>query len=242
MPNQVGTGLESGAWFRSLAGIRMKILVTAFGPFGGRAQNASSLALAGLKQRLPRLNTRILPVDSVIAPERMTRALRELEPDVVLMLGEAGGSAHIRLETTAWNELDFRIPDLAGRSPRGERIVRDAPDSMESTLPFAELHDVLSASGHRVAMSDDPGRYLCNQILFHALWSIGRRNLRIKAGFVHLPWENDYPTERVVHALEVAVSFMVRTGNIAAPSAGWRAARNGESGRRRSRYRFRGPR
>lgn len=186
----------------------MKLLVTAFGPFGGRPRNASSLALAGLKERMPSINTRILPVDALLAPLRMSRALREVRPDAVLMLGEAGGGAAIRLETTAWNKVDFRIPDNAGRQPRGMRIVERAPDSLASTLPFDAIHEALCAAGHEVVFSDDPGRYLCNQILFHTLRRIDVSRSGARAGFVHLPLEMDYPTPRAVDALALAVSVI----------------------------------
>lgn len=194
----------------------MKLLVTAFGPFGGRTQNASSLALAGLKRRHPWLNTRILPVDSVIAPQRLNQALREVIPDGVILLGEAGGSQTIRLETTAWNELDFRIPDIAGRQPRGETIDVSAPEFLCSTLPFDRIHEHLLETGHPVSYSDDPGRYLCNQILFHGLWKIERCGLPALAGFIHLPLESDYPTMRAVDAL----ARVVETTMSARASAG----------------------
>jgi pyroglutamyl-peptidase len=188
----------------------VKLLVTAFGPFGGRSRNASSLALALLKQRLPWLNTRVLPVDCIAAPLRMSRALREVRPDAVLMLGEAGGSESIRLETMGWNELDFRIPDNAGRQPRGEIIDASAASSLASTLPFAEVHACLLEHGHTCDVSNDPGRYLCNQMLFHVLRYVEKHHLRIKAGFIHLPLEENHPTMRAVDALEHAVAVIVR--------------------------------
>lgn len=186
----------------------MKLLVTAFGPFGGRSHNASALALAGLKERLPWINTRIFPVDAVLAPLRMSRALREVRPDAVLMLGEADGSKPIRLETTAWNEMDFHIPDNAGRQPRGSRIDHRAPDSLASSLPFETIHEALSAEGHEVEFSADPGRYLCNLILFHTLRRIELLRSGVRAGFVHLPTETDCPTDRAVDALELALSVI----------------------------------
>jgi len=70
----------------------MKILVTAFGPFDGRPENASSLALRGLMEIFPQLRTRILPVDSVVAPARLKQALKTIRPDALVMLGEAAGS------------------------------------------------------------------------------------------------------------------------------------------------------
>ncbi len=186
----------------------MKILVTAFGPFGGRSRNASSLALAGLKQRRPRLNTRVFPVDMVLAPLRLGMALREVRPDVVLLLGEAAGSRTIRLERRAWNELDFRIPDIAGRKPEARPIHASAPPALESTLPFDDIRSLLRETGHAVSLSDDAGRYLCNQLLFHCLWLIARGRLPVRAGFIHLPLESDLPASRAVDALEAIIGML----------------------------------
>jgi pyroglutamyl-peptidase len=187
----------------------MKLLVTAFDPFGGRALNASSLALAGLRKSFPGIRTRVLPVDAVIAPSRLISAIRKVKPHALLMLGEAGGSQEIRLETTAWNELDFRIPDIAGRQYAPRPIRRDAPSSLPSTLPLAEIHDRLLSLNHPVAFSDDPGRYLCNQIFFLAMDHLLENGIYIPAGFIHLPLECEYPTDRAVAALSEAIGSII---------------------------------
>ena len=179
----------------------MTILVTAFGPFGGRTQNASSLAIAGARKAFPGIHTRVLPVDAVIAPSRLIQSMRLIRPDALLMLGEAGGSTGIRLETTAWNELDFRIPDIAGRQYTARPIRRDAPVSLPSTLPLTEIHERLVSLGHPVTFSQDPGRYLCNQVFFRAMHHLAQNRAAIPAGFIHLPLERDFPTDRAVDAI-----------------------------------------
>ena len=186
----------------------MIFLVTAFGPFGGRSDNASSLALRGLKMAVPEIRTRILPVDAVIAPARLKQALRQIRPDALIMLGEAGGSKKIRLETTAWNELDFRIPDIAGRLLNSRPIKKGSLASLRSTLPLEKFHGLLEKSGHEISWSDDPGRYLCNQIFYTALDELDRISLRVPAGFIHLPLEADYPTGRATDALYQIIRMM----------------------------------
>ncbi len=186
----------------------MKILLTAFGPFGGRAENASLLALGALRKMFPEIHTRVLPVDAVIAPSRLIQALRLIRPDALIMLGEAGGSREIRLETTAWNELDFRIPDIAGRRYTSRPIRRDAPASLPSTLPLTDIHNLLLSLGHPVTFSHDPGRYLCNQIFFRAMDHLTQNGFAIPAGFIHLPLEGVYPTDRAVAALSEAIRLL----------------------------------
>jgi len=177
------------------------ILVTAFGPFDGRPENASSLALRGLRRVFPGIRTRILPVDAVLAPSRMKQALAGIRPRALVMLGEAAGSLSVRLESTAWNELDFRIPDIAGRQPRGLEIRPGGLATFASTLPLARLQQRLAGEGHAVEISGDPGRYLCNQVFYHAKEWIDRDGCECRAGFIHLPLAANYPTERAVLAL-----------------------------------------
>lgn len=188
-----------------------KILVTAFGPFAGRAENASSLALQGLKKHVPEIGIRTLPVDSVIAPSRLKQALKTIRPDVLLMLGEAAGSKSLRFEMTAWNVMDFNIPDIAGRQPRLQAIVASGADFLKPTLPVAEIHACLVNEGRRVSLSEDAGRYLCNQLFYTALHWIESQKLACRAGFIHLPLRADCrPQESVdnlVRVLELLQKF-----------------------------------
>lgn len=188
----------------------MEILVTAFGPFGGRELNASSLALAALRKNFPGIRTRVLPVDAVIAPSRLIAAIRKIKPAALIMLGEAGGGREIRLETTAWNEVDFHIPDIAGRQYTPRPIRRAAPACLPSTLPLVEIHERLVSIGHAVAFSDNPGRYLCNLLFFRAMDDLARNGIAIPAGFIHLPLERDYPTVNAAEALREMIGIIKR--------------------------------
>lgn len=188
----------------------MKILVTAFGPFDGRSQNASSLALARLKQPYPRINTRILPVDSVSGPARLLRALKQVRPDVLVMLGEAAGSTSIRLESTAWNQLDFSIPDAAGRQPRGVPIDPNGKDFLPATLPLESMHAELTLAGHDVMLSHDAGRYLCNQVMYQSLACLSKHQSSCVAGFIHLPLASHYATARAADALDIGLKCILQ--------------------------------
>lgn len=184
----------------------MTILVTAFGPFDGRPENASSLTLRALRKSFPNIRTRILPVDAVIAPARLKQALRSIQPDALIMLGEAAGSKKIRLETTAWNELDFKIPDIAGRQIRSRIIRHHSPATLPSTLPLEKIYQLLDSVGHEISYSDDPGRYLCNQLFFTALEHL--RSNPIPAGFIHLPLARDYSTDSTADAISQVIRLL----------------------------------
>jgi pyroglutamyl-peptidase len=198
-------GLPSHVGPIAIAWTAMTLLVTAFGPFGGRMENASSLALRELKSAFPWIRHRILPVDSVIAPARLLDALRTIQPDALVMLGEAANSSRIRLETTAWNKMDFSIPDIAGRQPKGRAILRGGIPRLPAKLPLEGIRVRLEEMGHDVELSNDPGRYLCNQVFYTALHRLGAD---VPAGFIHLPLAANYPTARVVDALGAVVEIL----------------------------------
>lgn len=165
-------------------------------------ENASSLVLKKLLKRNKDIRYRILPVDSVVAPSRLKQAIRNIRPSAVIMLGEAADCCGIRLETTAWNSKNFRIPDIVGRMPKGAPIIPSAAHSMTSTLPLEKFRTVLEENGHPVSMSNDPGRYLCNQLFFCALEFLETSGNTIPAGFIHLPLESDFPVSRAADAIE----------------------------------------
>ncbi len=195
----------------------MPILVTAFGPFGGRIGNASSLAVKELRKTFPGIGTRILPADAVVAPSRLRQAIREIQPSALIMLGEAAGSTGIRFETTAWNLKEFGIPDNAGRKPLWMPVRKGGPEFLLSTLPLEALRTRLTDLDPAVALSDDPGRYLCNQLFFTGLDFLKTNALAIPAGFIHLPLEDVCPTEVSVRVISEVLGQLTGGGEIHRP-------------------------
>jgi pyroglutamyl-peptidase len=168
-----------------------KVLLTAFEPFGGQSLNPSQEAvrvLQGVTFEGISLETCVLPVERFRAIDRALEAIKRFTPDVVVMLGEAGGRAEITLETVAVNLDDFQIPDAAGQQPRGEPIVDSGPPELYATLSVQALVDRLTTAGYPAALSSDAGRYLCNRLLYVVLYTIAQAGVHTQAGFIHLPY------------------------------------------------------
>ncbi len=183
--------------------MRRPLLITAFGPFGGRTVNASALALGDLRRRNPAIRIRILPVDLVEAPRRLHAAIRLVSPRAILLLGEAAGAKCLRIESISWNQMDFDVPDVAGRQPRKLPIDPAAPQHLETPIDGVGLQRRLHEAGHPTELSTDPGRYLCNRIYFAAL-----HRGDVPALFVHLPLERDLPTPQAAAALELIAAAL----------------------------------
>nr|MBN1228432.1 pyroglutamyl-peptidase I [Anaerolineae bacterium] len=168
-----------------------KVLLTAFEPFGGRQLNASKEALHALTIVHAPLSyldirSRVLPVAAGRAGMLLIATITETRPDYVVCLGEAKRDA-VCLETRAFNERRFTIPDNEGNRPEDEAIIPGGPDWLASSLPFEEMLPAMQATGIPARFSDDAGRYLCNEVLYQCLHFIRDRGLAIRAGFIHVP-------------------------------------------------------
>ena len=195
------------------------ILVTAFEPFGGRARNASEAALRALPRRLAagfRLHKRLLPVEAGRASEAIAQAIDEIVPDAVVCLGEAARDA-LCVEQVAYNERRYPIPDNAGRTFDGSPIDPDAPPLYRATLPVEAMVILMQATGVPARLSDDAGRYLCNEALFSALNHLTKRGMAIPAGFIHVPLlpetakedQPSLPTKETVRGVLAALMALI---------------------------------
>lgn len=165
----------------------MRILITGFEPFGESSVNPSERLVRTLAGRqLPGvdLSTRILPVDTLRAPQELLAALDEVQPEAVICLGEAARRARVSIERVAVNLLDFTIPDNSGQKLQDLPVVPGGPDAYFSTLPVRRLHAALLAAGIPAELSLTAGAYLCNQVMYTLLHALQGR---IPAGFIHLP-------------------------------------------------------
>lgn len=162
------------------------ILVTGFEPFDG-PQNVTAELLRGLEERPPkagpRLRTGLLPcrTRSVFSAYQ---ALSPKDAGGVLLLGQASARARIDLELFAYNLLDFRAPDCDGVLKTQELLDPQGPPRRASTLPRCQLEALATSQGPvPVGLSEDPGRYLCNQIYYQALGLTPK----LPVLFVHVP-------------------------------------------------------
>ena len=113
---------------RSPAGHR-PVLVTGFEPFGGEDTNPSWEICRALPGAIghSRIHTLRVPTEFRRAIEVVAAAIEELDPAVVILLGQAGGRACVSVERVAINVDDARIADNAGRQPIDRAVVPGAP-------------------------------------------------------------------------------------------------------------------
>jgi len=171
-----------------------RVLLTAFEPFAGEIINPSLEAARQIERvEFPGAVVRIaeLPVDRHRAIAIALEIIRAYRPDVVIMLGEAGGRFRVNPERVAINIDDFRIPDNAGNQPKDEPIIEGGPAAYFSTLPIRSIVERIAAERIPVAISNTAGTYLCNRLFYSVMHEIDAQGWETRAGFIHLPYLHD---------------------------------------------------
>ena len=176
----------------------MKALVTGFEPFGGERVNPSMEAVRRLPRRLGaiELAVRILPTVFGLARARLEAALDEFDPDLVLLVGEAGGRAELSVERVAINLEDARIADNAGVQPTGRPVVAEGPAAYFATLPVKPAAAALARAGLPAAVSNSAGTFVCNHVFYALLHRAAARPPRLGAGLLHVPY---LPAQAAAH-------------------------------------------
>jgi pyroglutamyl-peptidase len=170
------------------------ILLTGFGPFPGHPHNASG----ELVRRLARTVTAefenvhvvgdVLPVDWTAAPERLKTLIANSPPDIAIHFGISEFARGFVIEQTAYNETQ-ETRDQFGAAPGACQLIAKARNTRTSSLPVKRIYNQLVQAGLPATLSHDPGRYLCNALLYHSLALSRRGGHRYAAGFIHIPAE-----------------------------------------------------
>lgn len=167
----------------------MKILITAFEPFGEDEKNASQEAMNTLNEPENREVIKlIVPVVFGKAAEVVNSVIDREKPDAVICLGQAGGRDRISLERTAVNLCDSKNPDNEGKTPDMEPVIPDGREAYTSTLPIEQMFEYLSAAGIPAEISESAGTYVCNSLMYGMLHHLEETGRQIPAGFIHVPY------------------------------------------------------
>ena len=165
------------------------MLLTGFEPFGGETTNPSWSAVREVERTWAgpeRMHVLELPVDFATVDRVLAEALDAIRPDIVICVGQAGGSASIEVERVAINVDDARIPDNAGRQPIDEPVVAGGPAAYFSTLPIKAAVAELTRIGIPAVVSQTAGTYTCNHVFYRLMHTIAAGTAR--GGFVHVPF------------------------------------------------------
>ena len=201
----------------------MKILVTAFDPFGGESINPALEAVKLMKDKIDGAEIVKLEIPTVFRKsiDKVAEAIVKENPDVVLSIGQAGGRFEVTPERVAINVDDARIPDNEGNQPIDVPIYEDGAPAYFTTLPVKAMVEAIRSAGLPSSLSNSAGTFVCNHIMYGVLYQIEKMGKNIRAGFIHVPFIPEQVARRpapapcmsmvdIAKALEAAVSAIVK--------------------------------
>ena len=173
------------------------VLLTGFVPFGDSAANpAQQIAerLHGETIGGARVVGLVLPVQMGEDADRLTAAIADHHPALVLSLGLAAGATCLDVERFAVN-LRFAgdvdpsrpVPPNLPQCP----VIADGLTALPATVDAERVAAAVRVAGVPARAHGYAGAYACNHILYHALHYARQWDLSYRAGFLHLPLSSE---------------------------------------------------
>jgi len=169
------------------------ILLTGYEPFGHTPINpAEQVArrLDGTEIGDATVVSRVVPNIFFKCIDFIADAIEELQPHAVVMMGEYGGRAMVTVERIAQNFNDstrYDLFDNAGGSIQGKPTAPDGPAAYYATVPIRAMVKAMRAAGIPADISDNPGTFGCNHLMYGVLHQVTVKQLPIRVGWIHLP-------------------------------------------------------
>ena len=168
----------------------MKILITAFEPFGDEQINASWEVLKCLHfedDNTIQIKKLLIPTVFHKSIELLKAAIELEQPDAVLCLGQAAGRCDITPERVAINIDDARIKDNEGNQPMDIPVFEDGAPAYFSTLPIKAMIQNMKEAGIPASLSNSAGTFVCNHLMYGLLYTLDKHYPHIRGGFIHIP-------------------------------------------------------
>ena len=170
----------------------MKVLVTGFQPFGKETMNPSFEAVRMLPDEIAgaQIVKEEIPVVFRKGGQAVHEAVRRENPDIVILVGQAGGRAAMTVERVAINCEDCQsgFPDNEGNAPQDEKIYADGPDAYFATIPIKAMVKKMMDNGVPASVSNTAGTYVCNDLMYHLLYQLAHEFPNTRGGFIHVPY------------------------------------------------------
>ena len=165
-----------------------KLLITGFDPFGGEKINPSWEAVRRLPACIGEYEVHKMQIPTVfgLAAQKVLETAEQIQPDVILCVGQAGGREAVTPERIGINVRSARIPDNAGNQPQEERIEAHGVDGIFSTVPVAAMAQAIRDAGLPGMVSNTAGTFVCNDTLYTLLHHF--QGTPVRAGFIHVPY------------------------------------------------------
>lgn len=168
----------------------MKILVTAFEPFGGESINPALEAVKRLEDTIGEHDITKLEIPTVFhdSIETINTTLAQGNYDAVLAIGQAGGRSALTPERVGINIDDARIPDNKGQQPIDIPIQPNGAPAYFSNMPVKKMTEAIKQVGVPAGLSNTAGTFVCNHILYQLGYLAEQSYPNLLFDFIHVPF------------------------------------------------------
>ena len=174
-----------------------KVLITGFEPYWDYPVNSSWVVaekvatsnIVGVEIAIEQM-----PVCFSSVGIALRKAIEKHYPDIIILLGQSGGSEKVKLERVALNMMDSKRPDNDGYTPNEEPINIEMPAALFTNTPIKSLRAAIEEQGISVKISNSCGLYVCNRLYYEALMLC--KECHMKAIFIHLPFYEEQPSAK----------------------------------------------
>ena len=210
----------------------MKVLLTAFDPFGGEPVNPAQEAVEAVSDCVAGAEVVKVIVPTVFGKsvDTVYEAMKREKPDVTFCIGQAGGRIGLTPEGVAINLNDARIPDNDGQQPLDEKIFEDGENAYFTSLPVKAMVEKIKAAGLPASVSYTAGTFVCNHLMYGVLYHIAKEFPGMKGGFMHVPYLHEQALKKpntpslskddIVKGIEAAIAAIVENETDAAVRGG----------------------
>lgn len=178
-------------WERLAHDDHMRILLYGFGPYRRFNDNVTARVLRKIPKRRG-LTKIVFPVR--FSRAQFVKAVTNCKPRWIVGLGQCSRGRRLRIETRAINRR------RSSKKEKARPIVRDGAPKLYTDLRL-EL-------GRQARLSRNAGDYVCNYSIYIILEMLRRRQVAIRYGFIHIPY--DYDPGRAATLLDCALTQMAR--------------------------------
>ena len=166
------------------------ILITGFEPFGGEKINPSYEALKLLPEMIDNAKIHILRLPVIFGKNGalLQQSIDELDPDIIICVGQAGGRSGLTFEKIAINCQNASVPDNDGNQPHDEPVIEQGPAAYFATLPLSQMIAACKKAGFKAEFSYHAGTYVCNDTMYRLLHLLASGASKARGGFIHVPF------------------------------------------------------
>ncbi|MDZ5609238.1 pyroglutamyl-peptidase I [Bacillus pseudomycoides] len=167
------------------------VLLTGFEPFGGEEINPAWEVAKQLDGQVIgdyKIISKQVPTVFHKSLQVLQSYMKEIEPELVVCIGQAGGRPDITVERVAINVDDARIADNEGNQPVDVPIVEGGPVAYWSTLPMKATVKKLREEGIPASVSQTAGTFVCNHLFYGLMHMLAKEENEARGGFIHIPF------------------------------------------------------